>query len=69
VEIREADVALSELAEETLDFLHPSSDEADPLSNPARALELYDAFIAWKLRLPDCVKFEQAVLPSAILQK
>src|SRR5688572_30530274 len=44
VEIRELDALLSELVEEALDFLHPESHESSPLENPARALQLYDAF-------------------------
>jgi hypothetical protein len=69
VEIREVDVTLSELTEEALDFLHPSDDEASPLKNPARALELYDAFTDWKIRCPDCLRSEAVVLPAAILQQ
>lgn len=69
VEIREVDSSLSELTEEALDFLHPDGDEPSPLGNPARALELYDAFIEWKFRCPDCLRFEEVVLPAAIMQQ
>lgn len=67
VDIREADVALSELTEEVLDCIHPGEGVKDPLENPERALELYDAVVQWKTTLPQCLRLEVAVLPSAIM--
>jgi hypothetical protein len=67
VEIREVDVKLSELVEDTLDYLVQDSDAPSPITEPQRALELYDAFVHWRLTLPPRIRLEEAVLPSAIL--
>lgn len=67
VEIREADVALSEICEEVLSYLHPLDGEESPLSNLSKALELYDAVVKLRLNLPHCLRFEVTVLPAAIL--
>ena len=67
VELREVDVNLSEIVEEALNYIYPREGELPPLANPQRALELFDAFVDWKLSLPSRIRFEEAVLPSAIL--
>ncbi|KAG7404013.1 Nitrogen assimilation transcription factor nit-4 [Fusarium oxysporum f. sp. rapae] len=67
VEVRDADVKLSEIVEEALDFLYLEPGQHPPHTNPQRALELYDAFFDWKLSCPSRIRFEEAVLPSAIL--
>ena len=67
VEVREVDVALSEIAEEVLDFLYPEEGEFPVIANPERALELYDAFVGWKISCPSRIRYEEAVLPSVIL--
>lgn len=66
VEVREADVMLSEIVEEVLDFLYPETGKP-PLRDTQRALELYNALISWKLGCPTRLRLEEAVLPSAIL--
>lgn len=65
--VREADVALAEIVEEILDYLHPSEDETSPVATPSRALQFYDALMGWKRQLPDELRLEHTVLPSAIL--
>ena len=67
VEMREVDVALSEIVEKVLDFIYPEAPQLPPATNPRRALELYDALIDWKFSCPDRIRFEEAVLPSIIL--
>lgn len=67
IEIREVDVLLSEIVEEALNFIYPNPGERPPQDNPQRALQLYDAFIGWKYSCPNRIKFEEAILPSAIL--
>ena len=67
VEIREVDVALSEIVEEALDFIYPEAPQTPPTTNPIRALDLYDALVDWKFSCPDRIRFEEAVLPSVIL--
>ena len=67
VELREADVVLSELAEDVLDFIYPEEGNRPPLADSQRALELYDALVEWKHSCPSGIRFEEAVLPSAIL--
>ena len=67
VEIREVDVALSEIVEAALEFVYPELPNLPPASNPTRALELYDALVNWKFSCPDYIRFEEAVLPSIIL--
>ncbi|KAK7908706.1 hypothetical protein PG985_016009 [Apiospora marii] len=67
VETREADAALSEIVEETLDFIYPSEDGVPPVANPQRALELYRAIVDWRFSCPSRIRLEEAVLPSAIL--
>lgn len=69
VEIREANVQLSEIAEQVLDHLHPLSDgpSESPPTITKRAIELYNTILRWKLTLPPRLRMEDAVLPNAIL--
>ncbi|KAH7127423.1 fungal-specific transcription factor [Dactylonectria macrodidyma] len=67
VEVREVDVLLSEMAEDALDFLFPGEGNLPPVASPQRCLEIYDAFIDWKLSLPSRLRLEDAILPSTIL--
>ena len=67
IEIREVDVALSEIAEQALNLLYPEEGQQSPAANPTRALKLYDSFVSWKFSCPDRLRFEEAVLPSVIL--
>ncbi|KAF5023005.1 hypothetical protein F66182_4963 [Fusarium sp. NRRL 66182] len=67
VEVRTVDVALSEIAEETLDFIYPEEGNLPPQANTQRALEIYDRYVAWKYSCPSRLRFEEATVPSAIL--
>jgi hypothetical protein len=67
VEMRTADVALSEIAEETLDFIYPEEGQLPPQANTQRALEIYDKYVEWKYSCPSCIRFEDATVPSVIL--
>ena len=67
VEVREVDVALSELVEEALNFIYPEEGQLPPAARPTRALELYNSFVDWKLSCPSRIRFEEANLPSTIL--
>ncbi|KAH8646316.1 fungal-specific transcription factor [Xylariales sp. PMI_506] len=67
VEIRQVDTVLSEIVEDTLNFIYPEMDKPLPQTNSFRGLELYDEFVNWKLSLPSRIRIEEAVLPSAIL--
>ena len=67
VEVREVDVTLSEIVEEALDFIYPEEGDPPPAANSTHALELYNAFLDWKLSCPSRIRFEEAVLPNAIL--
>ncbi|KAH7014447.1 nitrate assimilation regulatory protein nirA [Microdochium trichocladiopsis] len=67
VEIREADVALSALAERAVDFVYPDEGGYPPTANPQLALEIYDALVQWKFSLPTRLRLEEATLPSEIL--
>ncbi|OBS23068.1 hypothetical protein FPOA_03631 [Fusarium poae] len=67
VEMRTADVALSEIAEETLDFIYPEEGQLPPQANTQRALEIYDKYVEWKYSCPSRIRFEDATVPSVIL--
>ncbi|KAK2590141.1 hypothetical protein QQS21_012182 [Conoideocrella luteorostrata] len=66
VEIREVDARLSEIVEDALDFIYPQ-DGTSPAENPQLALKFYRAIAHWKQSCPSRIRFEEAVLPSAIL--
>ncbi|KAG6980388.1 Nitrogen assimilation transcription factor nit-4 [Fusarium oxysporum f. sp. conglutinans] len=66
-EIFNAECNLAEITEQILDFLIPLEEGWPPRRNPHRALELYTKLTRWKLSLPERLKVENAVLPSAIL--
>ncbi|RKK65579.1 hypothetical protein BFJ69_g16157 [Fusarium oxysporum] len=66
-EIFDAECNLAEITEQILDFLIPLEEGWPPRRNPHRALELYTKLTRWKLSLPERLKVENAVLPSAIL--
>ncbi|RYC78714.1 hypothetical protein BFJ63_vAg18411, partial [Fusarium oxysporum f. sp. narcissi] len=66
-EIFDAECNLAEITEQILDFLIPFEEGWPPRRNPHRALELYTKLTRWKLSLPERLKVENAVLPSAIL--
>lgn len=67
VEIREVDAKLSEIAEETLDFIYPTDARTPPSTRPQRAVQLYRAIVDWKQACPSRIRPEEAVLPSALL--
>jgi hypothetical protein len=67
VEVREADVQLAEVAEDALNYLTPDEGSTPTITNPDRAVQMYDTLVHWKLSLPDQLRFEEAVLPSTIL--
>ena len=67
VAIRESDAALSEIAEDVLNFLHPGEDSPPLTQHTERALALYDALNDWKTTCPEPLRFETAVLPAVIL--
>ncbi|XEV04549.1 hypothetical protein FSHL1_009836 [Fusarium sambucinum] len=67
VEMRTADVELSEIAEETLDFIYPVEGQLPPQANTERALEIYDKYVAWKYSRPNRIRFADATVPSVIL--
>ena len=64
---REAEVGLAEIVEEALNFLVPDQVSRPAVQNPKRAMELYESILKWKCSLPDPLRIEHAVLPSAIL--
>lgn len=65
-EIFDAECNLAEITEQILDLI-PFEEGWPPRRNPHRALELYTKLTRWKLSLPERLKVENAVLPSAIL--
>jgi hypothetical protein len=67
VEVRTVDVALSEIAEETLNFIYPEEGKLPTQANTQRALEVYDRFVAWKYSCLSRIAFEEATVPSAML--
>lgn len=67
VEVRDADVSLTALAERVVDFVYPDEGGYPPTANPELALEIYDALIQWKFSLPTRLRLEEATLPSEIL--
>ncbi|CEI60173.1 unnamed protein product [Fusarium venenatum] len=60
-------VELSEIAEETLDFIYPEEGQLPPQANTRRALEIYDKYVAWKYSCPSRIRFADATVPSVIL--
>jgi hypothetical protein len=66
-EILEAECNFTEITEQVLEFLIPI-EEGTPVSCSAeRAVELYSSLMEWKLSLPEELRAENAVLPTAIL--
>lgn len=67
VELQEEDVKLSEIVEDALDFLYPKDGMPALGRGPTRVLELYNDFLRWKYVCPPRIRFEEAVLPYAVL--
>lgn len=69
VEMKDADVLLSEIAEDIMELVHPDPCiDIDLLTgNTQRAVELYNALVLWRVNLPPRISSEDAVLPSALL--
>lgn len=67
IEARQAEVGLAEIVEEVLDFLIPEEGSQPAVKDPGRAVKLYESILEWKYSLPDSLRIEQTVLPSAIL--
>ncbi|EGU87132.1 hypothetical protein FOPG_16446 [Fusarium oxysporum f. sp. conglutinans race 2 54008] len=66
-EIFDAECDLAEITEQILGFLIPLEEGWPPRRNTHRALELYTELTRWKYSLPERLRAENAVLPSAIL--
>ncbi|KAH7118129.1 hypothetical protein B0J13DRAFT_590204 [Dactylonectria estremocensis] len=66
-EIFGAECDLAEITEQVLDFLIPLEEGWPPRRNAHRALELYTELTRWKFSLPERLRAEDTVLPSAIL--
>ncbi|KAF9766187.1 hypothetical protein IL306_001433 [Fusarium sp. DS 682] len=66
-EIFEAECNFTEITEQVLEFLMPLEQGVSPSQNSARAIELYSKIMEWKFSLPEELRAENAVLPSAIL--
>jgi hypothetical protein len=67
VDVRNVELRLAEIAEETLAFLVPNDGTEPPTRRPHRAHELYDAMTDWMYTLPDRIRLEEAVLPSTLI--
>ncbi|KAF4337567.1 nitrogen assimilation transcription factor nit-4 [Fusarium beomiforme] len=66
-EIFEAECNFTEITEQVLQFLMPLEQGISPCQNSGRAAELYSKIMEWKFSLPEELRAENAVLPSAIL--
>ncbi|KAM0355222.1 hypothetical protein ACHAPU_001088 [Fusarium lateritium] len=66
-EILEAECNFTEITERVLEFLIPIEEGASACHNVGRAIELYSILMEWKFSLPEELRAENAVLPSAIL--
>ncbi|KAL5610590.1 hypothetical protein FOBRF1_006707 [Fusarium oxysporum] len=66
-QIFDAECDFTEIAEQIVDFLIPLEEGWPPRRNTYRALELYTKLTRWKFSLPERLKVENAVVPSAIL--
>lgn len=67
IEIRDEDVRLAHIVEEALDLIYPLPGGKPPVEDPQRMLAVYDAFIDWRMTCQPRIRFEEAVLPAAIL--
>ncbi|KAF4999111.1 hypothetical protein FGRMN_2674 [Fusarium graminum] len=66
-EILEAECNFTEITERVLDFLIPIEEGVSASHNVGLAIELYSTLMDWKFSLPEELRAENAVLPSAIL--
>jgi hypothetical protein len=66
-EIFIAECELTEIIEDVLDFLIPLEGQDSPVEAIGKAKQLYGRLVEWKLSLPDCLRPQSAILPTAIV--
>ncbi|WZH46555.1 Nit-4-like protein [Fusarium acuminatum] len=66
-EILDVECRFTEITEQVLEFLIPIEDGVPVSCGTERAIELYSSLMEWKFSLPEELRAENAILPSAIL--